>query len=171
MDFLHTCYSFQEQWLHSRAQPPPGGGTSVPVKNSCRPTNPPNRYRLLLRIAVKMVDESISTHDLGSARINLSAAIADKSSRTSAGLTREAWGQMCQSFLRKMADGWIERLMAQPPPLFLKHFPFSFRIMSLICFVIILPENFKRRLYQFEEKDLRVGRKFENKDWRISGRF
>lgn len=94
-----------------------------------------------------MVDESISTHDLGSARINLSAAIADKSSRTSAGLTREAWGQMCQSFLRKMADGWIERLMAQPPPLFLKHFPFSFRIMSLICFVIILPENFKRRLY------------------------
>lgn len=134
-------------------------------------TNPPNRYRLLLRIAVKMVDESISTHDLGSARINLSAAIADKSSRTSAGLTREAWGQMCQSFLRKMADGWIERLMAQPPPLFLKHFPFSFRIMSLICFLIILPENFKRRLYQFEEKDLRVGQKFENKDRRISSRF
>lgn len=30
--------------------------------------------------------------------------------------------------------------------------------MSLICFVIILPENFKRRLHQFEEKDLRVGR-------------
>lgn len=35
-------------------------------------------------------------------------AIADKSSRTSAGLTREAWDQMCQSFLRKMADGWID---------------------------------------------------------------
>lgn len=158
MDFLHTCYSFQEQWLHSRAQPPPGGGTSVPVKNSCRPTNPPNRYRLLLRIAVKMVDESISTHDLGSARINLSAAIADKSSRTSAGLTREAWGQMCQSFLRKMADGWIERLMAQPPPLFLKHFPFSFRIMSLISFVIILPDDYinsRRRIYE-SGRNLRI---------------
>lgn len=105
-----------------------------------------------------MVDESISTHDLGSARINLSAAIADKSSRTSAGLTREAWGQMCQSFLRKMADGWIERLMAQPPPLFLKHFPFSFRIMSLISFVIILPDDYinsRRRIYE-SGRNLRI---------------
>lgn len=58
----------------------------------------------------------------------------------------------------------MDRAFDGATPLFLKHFPFSFRIMSLICFVIILPENFKRRLYQFEEKDLRVGQKFENKD-------
>lgn len=66
---------------------------------------------IIARIAVE--DEWIRidfSHDLWDlwARINLSAAIADKSSRTSAGLTGEAWDQMCQSFLRKMADGWMD---------------------------------------------------------------
>lgn len=66
---------------------------------------------IIARIAIE--DEWIRidfSHDLWDlwARINLSAAIADKSSRTSAGLTGEAWDQMCQSFLRKMADGWMD---------------------------------------------------------------
>lgn len=48
--------------------------------------------------------------------------------------------------------------MAQPPPLFLKHFPFSFRIMSLICFVIILPDDYinsRRRIYE-SGRNLRI---------------